>query len=146
PEVLGQKPRPLIAIIQYLRGVVDVYIDAADIDAVSQRISELLDESVLVNNAEKFAIREHQAEYQIVQKGRVWDLGKINFDKLREEFKDVEYKNIEIAEIRAFIEDKLRQMLEQNHTRVNFAQRLQEIIDRYNAGGSSTENYFEDLM
>jgi hypothetical protein len=32
------------------------------------------------------------------------------------------------------------------HTRVDFAQKLQEIIDQYNAGGSSTENYFADLM
>lgn len=30
-------------------------------------------------------------------------------------------------------------------TRTDFAQRLQEIVDTYNAGGSSTENYFEDL-
>jgi len=36
--------------------------------------------------------------------------------------------------------------MEQNHTRVDFAQKLQAIIDQYNAGGSSTENYFEDLM
>lgn len=146
PEVLRQQPRPLIAVIQYLRGVVDVHIEQADIDEVSRKVSELLDESVVVDNTEKFAIAEHRAEYQIVQKGRTWDLSKINFDKLKEEFKDAQYKNIEIAEIRAFIEDKLRQMMEQNHTRVDFVQRLQEIVDRYNAGGSSTENYFEDLM
>ncbi len=53
---------------------------------------------------------------------------------------------IEIAKMRVFIEDKLRQMLEQNHTRVDFAQKLQEIVDQYNAGGSSTENYAEDLV
>ena len=39
--------------------------------------------------------------------------------------------------MRAFIEDKLQKMLEQNHTRVDFAQKLQEIIDAYNSGGSS---------
>lgn len=37
-------------------------------------------------------------------------------------------------------------MLQQNATRTDFAQRLQQIIDTYNAGGSSTENYYEDLM
>ena len=37
-------------------------------------------------------------------------------------------------------------MIQQNVTRIDFAQRLQEIIDTYNAGGSSTENYFNDLM
>ena len=146
PEIFKQAPRPLIAVIQYLRGVIDMHIEQANIEVVSQKIAELLDESLVVDNAEKFSMSEHAAEYKIVQKGRTWDLSKINFDKLKEEFKEAQYKHIEIAEIRAFIEDKLRQMLEANHTRTDFAQKLQEIIDRYNAGSSSTENYFDDLM
>jgi type I restriction enzyme R subunit len=146
PEIFKQAPRRLIPVIQYLRGVIDMHVDQADIDAISQKITELLDESVVVDNAAQFSIQEHQADYKIVQKGKVWDLSQIDFDKLKEDFTQVTYKHIEIAEIRAFIEDKLRQMLEQNHTRVDFAQKLQEIVDQYNAGGSSTENYFAELM
>ncbi|MFO1370306.1 MAG: type I restriction endonuclease subunit R [Marinagarivorans sp.] len=146
PEVLSQKPRPLIPVIQYLRGVVDMHIEQADIDSITQKISELLDESVVVNNAETFAIKEHQAEYKIVQKGRVWDLSMLNFEKLREEFAEAQYKNIEIAELKAFIEQKLHSMLHVNTTRVDFAEKLQEIINRYNSGTAATENYFEDLM
>ena len=146
PEIFKQAPRPLIAVIQYLRGVIDMHVEQADIDEISQKISELLDESVVVDNAEKFSVQEHLAEYKIVQVGKSWDLSKIDFEKLKQDFAEATYKHIEIAEMRAFIEDKLRQMLEQNHTRVDFAQKLQEIIDQYNAGGSSTENYFEDLM
>lgn len=37
-------------------------------------------------------------------------------------------------------------MINQNYTRVDFAQRLQEIIDRYNAGSSSQENYIDEIM
>lgn len=146
PEIFEHAPRRLIAVIQYLRGVVDMHVAQADIDVVSQKIAELLDESVVVDNTERFDMKEHRAEYKIVQKGKVWDLSKLNFEKLKEEFKAAKYKNIEIAEMRVFIEDKLQKMLAQNHTRVDFAQKLQEIIDEYNAGGSSTENYFEDLM
>jgi type I restriction enzyme, R subunit len=36
-------------------------------------------------------------------------------------------------------------MLQQNITRANFAQRFQVIIDNYNAGDSSNENYYDDL-
>lgn len=146
PEVLSQKPRPLIAVIQYLRGVVDMHIEQADIDEVTEKITELLDESVVVDNREKFAVKEHQAEYKIVQKGRIWDLSNLNFEKLKEEFAEAQYKNIEIAEIKAFIEQKLRSMMQANHTRTEFSERLQQIVDRYNSGASSTENYFEDLM
>ena len=37
-------------------------------------------------------------------------------------------------------------MMSANATRTDFAQRLQEIVDNYNIGGTSTENYYEDLV
>ena len=149
PEVMqrGKQSRVReVAAFQYLRGVIDSLIEQKDIDAISLRIAELLDESVVVNDAEAFKARQYNAEYQIIQKGRTWDLSKISFDKLREEFRQATYKNIEIADLRAFLQHKLELMMQQNATRTDFAQRLQQIIDTYNAGGSSTENYYEDLM
>jgi type I restriction enzyme R subunit len=74
------------------------------------------------------------------------DLSQLNMYKLREEFKKADYKNIEIADLRSFINDKMQQLMQRNVTRIPFAQRLQEIIDRYNAGGAATEDYFNDLM
>lgn len=146
PEVLGRGKGRLVAVFQYLRGVMDGILEQVDVDAVSQRIGELLDESVVVDNAEQFAAREFESEYKIIAKGRVWDLSKIDFDKLKQDFQQAAYKHIEIADLRRFIQDKLDQMLRQNMTRTDFAQRLQKIIDTYNSGGSSTENYFDDLM
>jgi len=73
-------------------------------------------------------------------------VSKINFDKLKEDFQHASYKNIEIADLRAFIQRKLGQMMKQNTTRSDFAQRLQGIIDAYNAGSSSADNYFEELL
>ncbi|MGH8502456.1 MAG: type I restriction endonuclease subunit R [Gammaproteobacteria bacterium] len=146
PEVLGQSVVRPVAIFQYLRGVVDSIVQQVDIDAVSRRVGELLDESLVVDKAEAFTVREHSAEYQIVAKGKTWDLSKIDFEKLREDFRQTAYKNIEIADLRAFLEHRLEQMLKQNATRVDFAQKLQGIIDAYNAGGSSNENYFDELL
>lgn len=146
PEVLGRGKGREVAAFQYLRGVIDSLIEQKDIDAVSLKIAELLDESVVVNDAEAFKARQYNAEYQIIQKGKSWDLSKINFDKLREEFKQATYKNIEIADLRAFLQHKIDLMLQQNATRTDFAQRLQEIIDAYNSGGSATENSFEELV
>jgi len=146
PEILSQQSRPLVAVFIYLRGVIDGIIDQADIDEICRRIGELLDESVVVDGAEGFMTQEHNPEYKIVKKGRSWDLSKIDFEKLQNDFKETKYKNIEIANLRSFIEQKLEQMLAQNISRTDFAQKLQEIIDQYNAGGSSTENYFDDLQ
>jgi len=145
PEILGAESRPLVFVFQYLRGVIDSIIGKEDIEAVRQKISNLLDQSIIADKKLQIS-GEHLPEYKIVQKGKTLDLSKINFDKLKEDFKKKEYKNIEIADLRAFIEDKLGKMIEKNKMRIDFAQKLQEIIDNYNSGGSSNENYYEELV
>jgi len=69
PEIFGQQ-RPMVFAFQYLRGVIDSIVEQADIDDVALRIGELLDESVVVDDGEAFTVREHSAEYQIVQSRR----------------------------------------------------------------------------
>src|SRR6185503_6078926 len=85
-------------------------------------------------------------EFVIKQSGKTWDLSKLDFEKLAAEFKEADYKNIEIADLRAFIQNKVDQMMKENATRADFAQRLQEIVDRYNSGSSSADNYFDELI
>lgn len=145
PEILEKNYRPLIAVFQYLRGVIDGIIGQVNIEEAKNRISELLDQSVVTSN-EKMFEREFEPEFQIVKKGRILDLSKIDFGKIKEEFKKAEYKNIEIADLRSFIEQKLEIMLRENSTRTDFAQKLAEIIERYNSGGAATENYFNELV
>ena len=74
-----------------------------------------------------------------------WDLSKIDFEKLKGEFKAASYKNIEITDLRSFL-GKLEEMLNQNRTRRGFCERLQDIIDRYNAGSNSVDDDFEQLV
>ena len=146
PEVLARGKARAVAALAYLRGVTEALIHEQDIEKVVQRIAELLDESVVVDNAETFKVKDFEAQYQIIKRGKLWDLSKIDFDKLRQDFGTATYKNIEIADLRQFITHKLELMLAQNSTRGNFAQRFQKIIDAYNAGSTSTEQYFDDLV
>ena len=145
PEILNSNNRPLIFVFQYLRGVVDSIIGESDIESVKKKISELLDQSIITANDALFD-EEAKSGFQIVKKGKMLDLSKMNFDKLREEFKDKKYKNIEIADLRDFIEKKLDQMLKENSTRTDFLERLEDIIEKYNSGGMTTENYFDELV
>jgi len=145
PEILEGHFRPLVPVFQYLRGVVDGIIEQTGIDSIKQKIGELLDQSIITANNVMF-VAESKPEFQIVTKGKILDLSKIDFLKLKEEFKIKEFKHIEIAGLREFIEKKLEEMLKDNITRINFAERLQEIIDRYNSGGMTTENYFNELV
>jgi type I restriction enzyme, R subunit len=144
PEILGRPVVRTVAVFQYLRGVLDAIIEQTDIDAVALRVGELLDESLVVDQSA--GLKDDGSKYRITQSGRTWDLSKIDFEKLEEEFKCTPHKNIEIADLRAFIQKKLEQMLRENASRTDFATRLQGIIDRYNSGSSSADNYFDELM
>lgn len=109
-----------------------------------EQLKKLLDESLVVN--QPVGTKESRDVYRITKSGRTWDLSKIDFDKLKEEFARATYKNIEISDLRAFIQRKVEQMLQQNVSRTDFAQRLQTIIDAYNAWSSSADNYFDELV
>ncbi|NLG19310.1 MAG: type I restriction endonuclease subunit R [Fibrobacter sp.] len=146
PEILDKQFRPMVPVFQYLRGIIDSIVGTSNIDKVKGRISDLLDQSVVSATGAMELKEVPENEYQVIQKGKTWDLSKINFEKLEQDFKETKYKNIEISDLKAFIEDKLEKMLKDNITRTDFAERLQAIVDNYNSGGSSTENYFEDLM
>lgn len=143
PEILGQPVVRTVAVFQYLRGVIDSIIEQADIDSAVQKVGDLLDESLVVAGGK---VKEGKNAFRIEQNGKSWDLSKIDFDKLKDEFKKAAYKNIEIADLRAFLEKKLADMLKQNRTRRDFAERLQEIIDNYNAGSSSADADFAELV
>lgn len=145
PEVLGKPVVRKVAVFQYLHGVVDSLIAQQDVDSAILKINELLDESVVVDGNYQ-QIKEQAGTYRIRQKGQSWDLSKIDFDKLKEDFKKATYPRIEIADLRAFLEKKLAQMLNQNRTRRDFAERLQEIIDNYNTGSNSADADFEELL
>jgi type I restriction enzyme, R subunit len=144
PEILGKPVVRVVAVFQYLRGVLDAIIEQTDIDAVAIRVGELLDESLVVDQTA--GLKDDAVKYRLTQSNNTWDLSKIDFEKLKDDFTCTRHKNIEIADLRAFIQKKLEQMLQQNAGRTDFATRLQGIIDRYNSGSSSADNYFDELV
>ena len=142
PEILGNPVVKKVAVFQYLRGVVETKIEQTDVDEITRRIGELLDESLVVDEQ----TNENNETFVIPENTFVWDLQTTDFDKLADEFEGKKHKNIEITDLLAFIEKKLHQMLQRNVSRRDFAEHLQEIVDRYNSGGANTENYYNELL
>jgi type I restriction enzyme R subunit len=145
PEILQTHTRPLILVFQYLRGVIETIIGQSDIDSIKLKISELLDQSVVTANPEEFS-EFFKPDFTLIKKGKVLDLSKLDCAKLKEEFGQKEYKNIEITNLREFIQKKLEQMIRVNSTRINFANKFQQIVEKYNSGGMLTEDYFTELV
>ena len=142
PEVLGRKTAlRAVAAFAYLRGVMEAIIERSDISAVAAKVSALLDESLVVDEE-----NADQSGGGLLHVGKTWDLSQINFEQLQAEFKTATHKNIEITDLRAFLEHKLAQMMACNSTRADFALRLQNLIDSYNSGSSSADKYYDELV
>lgn len=124
--------------ILYLRGIIEGKIRPEKLEAAQVKINALLDQSVITS--------EEARTYTINENGKELDLSKIDTGELRTQFKQLKNKNLEIANLRKFIEDKLRRMLRRNVTRVAFAERFRNIIDEYNAGGSRNDDFYEKLI
>ncbi|WHZ58781.1 type I restriction endonuclease subunit R [Metabacillus hrfriensis] len=141
PEIFStQWDNPLLKVILYLRGIIDGTVSDERIENAKTKISVLLDQSI-----EAARVEGASGEYGIV-KSKVIDLSKLDIDKIREQFKVTPYKNIEISDLRVFIEEKLNAMLNKNVTRSKFSELFKGIIDRYNAGGSENEEFYEELL
>lgn len=125
--------------LAYIHGLMHNKIDDEKIQRARNRMAAVLDSSVSSDTA------DDQQEFAI-HGTKIIDLSKINVDELRAEIKRAVYKAIEIDDLKAFLEKALQDMISRNCTRMQFSQRFKNIIDRYNAGGSENEDYYEQLV
>lgn len=127
----------------YLHGLLNNSIDDEKVNRARIRMAKVLDGSVSTDQS--FGDQDDSAEY-VIHGTKVIDLSKVDVEELRKEIKVAQYKAIEIDDLKDFIEKALEQMLNKNCTRTKFSQRYKNIIDRYNAGGSENEDYYEQLI
>lgn len=127
------------ASISYLHGLFCNQIDDEKLNRAKARMAYTLDDSVSA------VVAEDQARYGIY-KSKVIDLSKLDVDAVRKIINDSPYKPLEIECLREYIEDTLRQLINKNYIRIAFSERYKNIIDRYNAGGSENEDYYERLL
>ena len=140
--------------LSYLNGLFCNQIDDEKLRRAKARMAETLDQSVSSTRVdatsngdamEGMAAEELHADY-VIHQGKVIDLSKLDVEALRKEIDATPYKALEIDDLRDFIERALKQMINKNTTRVKFSERYRGIIDRYNAGGSENEDYYEKLL
>lgn len=109
-------------------------VKSADITEVMQKLQSLVSDSISVKQSEHVD-------------GVYIDLSNLDFDKLKDAFAKSDQKNTITYTLQQVIENKLKQMLKENPSRVEFYERYKEIIDDYNAGKSleNTVKVFDDL-
>ena len=141
PEIFEQSwANEKFSPISYLHGLFYNYIDDEKINRARLRMAQVLDTSVSSN-----VNVDADSEY-VIHGTKVIDLSKIDVDELRLEIKKTPYKAIEIDDLKKYLEEALQKMINKNCTRVKFSERFKGIVDRYNAGGSENEDYYEQLI
>lgn len=125
--------------LAYIYGLFCHTIDDEKIERARARMAQVLDTSVTSE-----AVMADPG--LVIHESKVIDLSKIDVEGLRQEIRTAQYKPIEIDDLRAFIEKALSQMINRNCTRIKFSERYRGIIDRYNAGGTENEDYYEQLV
>jgi type I restriction enzyme, R subunit len=101
-----------------------------DISDIMVKVDALLDESV-----EGFRIPDLKDEE------RIYILSLIDFNELRKRFQKSR-KRIEVEKLRKLIEKKLEELIESNHTRIDFRERYLQLIDEYISGAKSIDVLF----
>lgn len=142
PEVFEKKwTNEYLSIIFYLDDMFRAAVRDVNIDRAKIELDKTLDLSVKANS-----IIEDASEGYGIRAMKTISLAEIDTENIKRKIQQSPYKNIEIQELRCFIEEKLERLLQGNKTRIKFSERYKAIIDKYNSGNSNNENYYEDLI
>jgi len=104
-----------------------------DISEVMGQINAVLDESITGH-----AISESGPP--------ALDLSRINFEALAQRFGQSRHKNTDLEMLKAAVQKQMESLIKLNKTRADFALKFEALIDSYNAGSSSIEALYAELL
>lgn len=110
--------------------------DRADISAIIRELHYIVDATITTVTT------------PTVCEGGLFDISKIDFDRLRQEFERSSGKNSTVQYLKTAIDQRLARMIQQNPLRTDFHKHYQEIIAAYNSekDRATIERTFEELM
>ena len=95
-------------------------VERADISDIMQELHQIIEESIEIGNG----IRESS---------KLYDISKIDFERLRKEFERSPAKNSTVASLKEMVEKKLLRLMMQNPTRTDFQKHYEQIVSDYNS-------------
>ncbi|HET7322226.1 MAG TPA: type I restriction endonuclease subunit R [Longimicrobiaceae bacterium] len=139
PDARANDFAPERAALVHLAEKVRSLDPTVDISAFMREVQLLLDESIAADSYEI-----HAGQGGPYGQPRV-DLSKIDFEKLRKSFQEGR-KKIEAERLKGLLKVKVAQMVQQNKSRADLLEKLQEMISSYNAGSMNVELFFDKLL
>ncbi len=110
--------------------------EKADITDIIRQLHQVIDEAI-----------ETQPD-RIGEESEAYDISKIDFDRLRQEFERSPAKRTTVQNLKRAIEQRLQRLLEQNPLRTDFQRHYEEIVAEYNREKDrvTIEKTFEELI
>jgi len=110
--------------------------DKADISDIIRQLHMVVDDAI--------EIREQDDNIE----SKLYDISKIDFDRLRKEFERSPAKRTTVQNMRQAIEQRVQRLLEQNPLRTDFQKHYEEIVTEYNNEKDrvTIEQTFEELL
>jgi type I restriction enzyme R subunit len=133
PVAIGYSARALClsAIADAIRAKINP--NPADISKIMGGINKILDGSIIGHDIPVNGLS-------------VLDLSKIDFEALSNRFKSSPHKNSDLEVLKAAIRAQMEKMIQLNPTRADFAEKLEDLIEKYNAGSRNIEDLFDELL
>ena len=135
PDVAANEFSPICKVFSVIAAKIRTDLPAADISDVMDEVSTLLDYSI---STQGYVIKPSATTANYI------DLSQIDFETLRARFEKGR-KATEAQKLRGTIAQKLVRMVRMNHTRIDFLQEFQKMIDEYNSGAANIETWFAKL-
>jgi len=136
PDPMANELAPLAVLVTYLAAKIRAETEQPDISAALSDVEELLNDSIAT---EGYRIGPVSRPEGLV------NLSEIDFEALQDRFTQGK-QHTEAEKLKRLIEGKLAQMLQQNHSRVDFAEKFEKLIEAYNAGSKNIEELFKELV
>ncbi len=110
--------------------------DQADVTDIIRELHEVVDKAITI------------PENKIREADKLYDISKIDFERLRKEFEHSSKKCTTVQNLKDAIEKRLDKMIQQNPLRTDFQQHYEKIVAEYNSEKDrvTIEKTFEELM
>lgn len=112
----------------------------ADISAVMREVEDLLDESIAT---EGYIIAAPVG--QDLESAGLVNLSELDLEALTKRFESSTHKRTQVEKLTGLIEHRLKQLIRLNHSRMDYLEQFQAMIDEYNSGSQNIEAFFAEL-
>ena len=106
-----------------------------DIDKVMAKVDDLLDRSII---GYELPVTENE--------DNLYDLSQIDFDTLKKKFESSKKKRTHVEGFKNSISAKIDHMIQVNNARLEYKEKLTQLITEYNDGAKTVEEVFKRLM